>query len=224
MAKDKKIDFSQIDKKILSLKPQLIKRIREAIEKEGKLNNYLIVWDQLQKIASLVIVKILKEAFPEAEFTISKSKSTYPDVKMELEGFKVAIDIKSNESSKEPWYDIARLDTIIESRINKFNEEYDLVIKYDSETNKLLKIFFETMRETVGIREECRGVKYRPYDGKVRPKSWADFDNGVVYWKTKDAFLKGIEISKKYRMKELIKEHWKNLTEEERQEYRDSFA
>lgn len=80
------------------------------------------------------------------------------------------------------------------------------------------------MRETVGIREECRGVKYRPYDGKVRPKSWADFDNGVVYWKTKDAFLKGIEISKKYRMKELIKEHWKNLTEEERQEYRDSFA
>ena len=45
MTKDKKIDFSQIDKKILSLKPQLIKRIREAIEKEGKLNNYLIVWN-----------------------------------------------------------------------------------------------------------------------------------------------------------------------------------
>jgi hypothetical protein len=87
----------------------------------------------------------------------------------------------------------------------------------------ILKIFFETMRETVGIREECKGIKYRPYDGKVRPKSWEDFDNGVVYWKTKAAFLKGIENSKKYRWKELAKENVKHLTQKEKKEFRDIY-
>ncbi len=221
-----KIDLSSIDKKILSLKVLLISEIQHAIKNEvgeGELDDYKVVWEQLQRIASPAIVRVLKEAFPKAKFTIAEKKSTFPDVKMELNGFKIAIDVKSNESSKDPWYDIARLDTIVESRINEFDEEYDVIIKYDSKTKKLLKIFFETMRETVGIREECKGIKYRPYDGKVRPKSWEDFDNGVVYWKTKAAFLKGIENSKKYRWKELAKENVKHLTEREKKEFRDLY-
>ena len=220
------VTFQKIDKKIMSLKDIFIQKVTEAIKKEvkdGNLDDYLIVWNQLQKIASPVIAKILKSKFKGCKITIAKSKSTYPDIKMEWSGFKIAIDIKSNESSKDPWYDIARIDTVIETRINKYDEEYDLVVKYDSVTRKLLKIFFEPMRHTVGIRKECNGVKYRPYDGKLRPKTWEEFDKGIIYWRTKEDFLKGIKNSQIHRWKCLAKKHVKHLTEDEKAEFRDIY-
>lgn len=227
MGKDDKNDFKSIHNKIVKLRPDFIKSVVLAINKsvgsKGTLNDYKIVWNQLQEIATQEIEKILKKEFPGCVITIPPSKSTYPDIKMEFNGFKIAIDIKSNESSKDPWYDIARLDSVKEERLNKYDEEYDLVVKYDSETKKLIKIFFEPMRDTVGIREECNGVKYRPYDGKIRPKSWTDFDSGKTYWPTKEKFLEGIEKSRKHGMKELIKEHAKSLTKEEKEELKKSF-
>lgn len=219
-------NFLELHKKIMSLKQVFIDNVTEAINNEigdGDLDDYSIVWNQLQKIASPEIKRILEKNLERAKIIIAKSKSTYPDVRMEWSGFKIAIDIKSNESSKDPWYDIARLDTIIETRINKFDEEYELVVKYDSETKKLIKMFFELLRDTVGIRGECKGVKYRPYDGKLRPKTWKDFDEGITYWETKEQFLQGIENSKKYRWKELAKVHSKTLTKNEKKEFREIF-
>lgn len=224
MAKSREQRFSEIHNKIMLLRLQFIENVTKTITKEAKeLDNYLIVWNQLQNIASPVIKEILEKNFKGAKITIAKTKSTYPDIKMEWKGFKIAIDIKSNESSKEPWYDIARLDTIVQTRINKFDEEYDLVVKYDSKTKKLIKMFFETMRNTVGIRKECNGVKYRPYDGKLRPKTWKEFDKGIVYWKTKKDFLQGIENSKKHRWKELARKQAKHLSKKEKKEFRDIF-
>ena len=196
----KKEEFFKLQEKILSLRTEIINSVTRAIKAEvgeGDLDCYLIVWNQLQNIASPVIEKILKRAFHGAKISLAKSKSTYPDIKMEWRDFKIAIDIKSNESSKEPWYDIARLDTIIKSRLEKYDEEYELVVKYDSKTKKLLKMFFEILRDTVGIRKDCEGVKYRPYDGKLRPKNWGDFNERKTYWPTKEIFLLGIERSKR---------------------------
>ena len=153
--------FQRLHNKIIALRPKLIKEIAMAIKEEvgkgGTLDNYKVVWHQLQNIASPKIKEILEETFPGCKITIAESKSTYPDIKMEYKIFVVAIDIKSNESDKEPWYDIARLDTVKEERLDKYDEEYELVVKYDSKTKKLIKIFFETMRDTVGIRKECKG-------------------------------------------------------------------
>jgi hypothetical protein len=50
---------------------------------------------------------------------------------------------------KNPWFDMARLDTIIVERINKYDEEWELVIKYDSETKKFLKAYFNLFRDVV---------------------------------------------------------------------------
>jgi len=216
--------FQKIHKKILELGPLIIREVTKVINEElkekGALDNYKVVWNQLENFAIPVIKKILEENFRGCKITPAESKSTYPDIKMEFRGFKFAIDIKSNESSKEPWYDIARLDTIIETRINKYDEEYELVIKYDSKTGKLIEMFFETLRDTVGFNPKCKGVKFRPYDGKLRPKSWSDFSNRKSYWKTKEEFLKGIENSKKYRWKELLKKHVKGLNQKEKEELR----
>ena len=224
---NKENKFLEIHKKIIKLGLEIIKNVTKAINDEvgesGSLNDYKIVWDQLQNLASPEIEKVLKQNFNGCKITTAKSKSTYPDIKMEFDGFIFAIDIKSNESSKDPWYDIARLDTIEETRIKKYHEEYDLVIKYDSSNGKLLTMYFMPLRETVGIRLECGGIKYRPYDGKVRPKTWADFSSGKVYWKTKESFLIGINKSKRYRLKEIMKEHSKILNEEEKGEFRDIF-
>lgn len=210
-----KISFAKLDSKIKLLGSEIIGAVKKSIlEKvgEGDLNDYKVVWKQLQDIAGDAIKAILEKNFEGATITIPESKSAYPDVKMEYQGHKIAFDVKSNESSKDPWYDIARLDTIELKRLAKFNEEYDLVVKYDSKTKKLLEIYFEPLRCTVGYNGKCKGVKFRPYDGKLRPKSWADFENKKVYWKTKEAFAKAVKNSKMFRRKNLIKQWIKDMT------------
>ena len=189
-----------------------------------KLENYQIAWKNLQDIAVKAIVKILKEEFDDINIIIPKCKSTYPDIKFENEDGIFAIDIKSNESLKNPWFDMARLDTIIEERLSKYNEEWEIVIKYNSETKKFIEAYFLLFREAVGIREECNGVKYRPYDGKLRPKSWDDFDNNVICWKNKKDFIKGISNSIKHRWRENIKKHLiPKLTKSEKIEFKKLF-
>jgi hypothetical protein len=129
-----------------------------------------------------------------------------------------------NENSKDPWFDMARIDTMMEDRIEKYVEEWEFVIRFDSSNGKFIKAYFSLFREVVGIRAECSGIKYRPYDGKVRPKSWADFDNNKVYWDTKEKFLEGIEKSLKHRWKENIKMHLvPKLSAAEKEEFRKLF-
>lgn len=217
----------RMNKELLSLKADIIKNcsnsIINKIKKSGTLTNYKIVWNQLESIVCPVIKSRLEKQFPGCKITITKSKSTYPDIKIEYSDLRFAIDIKSSESSKDPWYDIARLDTIESTRLAKYDEEYELLIKYDSNTRKLIEIYFMTLREAVGIRIECQGVKYRPYDGKLRPKSWTDFASEKVYWDTKEKFLEGIRKSKRFRLQEMMKKHAKNLNYKEKEEYREIF-
>jgi len=214
---------------ITNLKPAIISRVTNSINKtigkSGELDHYEIVWRQLQNISAMEIVNIIKEKFPNANIIMPKSKSTYPDIKIEYGRKLFAIDIKSNESQKDPWFDMARLDTIIQERMLPYAEEWELIIKYDSETKKFLKAYFNLFREVVGIRKECNGVKYRPYDGKLRPKSWENFDNNVIYWSTKDSFLKGIKNSQIHRWKVLIQNTLiPALNKEEKKEFKELFS
>lgn len=196
--------------KINSLSAKIIQsydaKIIKEMEQIGELDNYEIVWKQLQELAISVIVTVIKEHFPTAVTWSPKSKSTYPDLKITIDGKHYAIDIKSNEMQKNPWYDMARIDTIVETRLGPYEEEWEFVIKYDSETKRYVKSYFCLFREAVGIREECKGIKYRPYDGKVRPKSWDDFENNKVYWQNKEEFLIGIRNSQINRWKTLVQD------------------
>lgn len=221
-------NLADITNKVNSLRSRIInevsKAINEYLSKGGKLDNYKIVWNQLQDIASDRIKSILQSEFRRATIEIPDSKSTYPDIKFIYSDVVIAVDIKSNESGKQPWFDIARLDTIVKERIDKYDEEYELLIKYDRETGRLIKLYFEYLRHIVGFNDRSKGVKYRPYDGKLRPKSWEDFDNNVVFWKTKADFLKGIRKSQIYRWKILIKETLlKILGEKEKKEFKKLF-
>lgn len=222
------MNSNEVIKKINDLKPTILDQVTQQIntfnQNQGSLDDYEIVWKQLQDMCAKEIESILKENFPDCEIIIPKSKSTYPDIKMIYGNKLYAIDIKSNEDQKQPWFDIGRLDTFIDSRINVYEEEWELVIRYDSESGIFLKAYFCLLRHSVGIREECNGVKYRPYDGKIRPKSWNDFDNEKVYWDTKEDFRKGIKNSQINRWKNEIKNNLiPILNKEEKNQFKELF-
>lgn len=225
MSKSK--EEQKIIDQVMKLKSEIIKNVGSAIMSslKGKsLDGYKIVWNQLQEITIPEIEKIIKKNFSGCVIEVTNSKSTYPDLKMTYKDYDFAFDIKSNESSKEPWYDIARLDSIEKERLNKYSEEFDVVIKYDSQSGKLLDVYFEILRQTVGYNDKSKGVKFRPYDGKLRPKSWNDFAKGKIYWHSHEDFLKGIRNSQIYRWKLLIKDILlKLLSKEEKEEFKKLF-
>ncbi len=213
------------EKIINKLKPEIVRVVTEKLNSvTGVTHDVAIAWKKMQDDAALEIKTLLKKHLVDSKISSPDSKSTYPDIKIENSEGSFAIDIKVNEDAKDTWFDMARLDTMMKDRIDKYVEEWELVMKYRSTDGKFLKAYFNLFREVVGIRNECNGIKYRPYDGKVRPKSWADFEDNVVYWDTKEKFLEGIERSLKHRWKENIKAHLvPKLSTKEREEFRKLF-
>jgi len=210
--------MANFEEKFESMIPSLRKKIFNGIEKEATTHGYKTIWKHFQDIASEIIKGELLsniDDLKEENIRITSSKSTYPDIEVNYGGDTYAIDIKSNEEEKQPWYDIARLDTIEEKRIAVYKNEYDVVIKYSSSTKEIKAVYIEPMYKTVGLNEECKGVKYRPYDGKLRPKDWEMFEKGEAYWKTKDDFINGIKKSKIHRRIKLIEEWCPEFSKEE---------
>jgi hypothetical protein len=210
---------------INKLKPEIVRVVTAKLSSvTGGTHDLAIAWKKMQDDAAYEIVNVLKKYLSKSSITSPVAKSTYPDIKISNQEGVFAIDIKVNEDTKDPWFDMARIDTMMGDRIEKYIEEWELVIKFRSSDGKFLKAFFNLFREVVGIRNECDGIKYRPYDGKVRPKSWADFDNNKIYWDTKEKFLEGIERSLKHRWKENIKAHLvPKLSAKEKKEFKKLF-
>ena len=76
--------------------------------------------------------------------------------------------------------------------------------------------YIEAFYKSVGLHSGSGGVKYRPYDGKLRPKSWDDFANGKAYWNTIDEFREGLKASRTYRRIEMIGGWYKKMSPEEK--------
>lgn len=210
---------------INGLKAEIVKVVSEKLSAEANSSHDVaIAWKKKQDDAVEAIKDLLAKHLPDSKITSPKAKSTYPDIKIVNAEGAFAIDIKVNEDSKNPWFDMARLDTMLESRIDKYIEEWELVIKFSNTDGKFIKAFFNLFREVVGYNKYSGGIKYRPYDGKVRPKTWADFDSDKIYWNTKEEFLVGIEKSIKYRWKSNISKHLvAKLSEAEKEEFKKLF-
>ena len=212
---------------INGLKTEIIRVVTEKLTSSypgSTTHDVTTSWKGMQDVAAKEIRDLLATILPDSTITSPDTKSTYPDIKIRNTEGTFAIDIKVNEDSKEPWFDMARIDTMEDDRIKKFIEEWELVIKFRSTDGAFIKAYFHLFREVVGIRTECNGIKYRPYDGKVRPKSWSDFENNVIHWNTKRDFLEGIEKSLKHRWKENIKAHLiPKLSTEEKAEFKKLF-
>ncbi len=79
---------------INGLKPEIIKRVSAELHKlKGKIDDYEIAWKQLQDISAKVIIEILAKNLPDTcTLSSPKSKSTYPDIKIETPEGTFAID------------------------------------------------------------------------------------------------------------------------------------
>ena len=211
-----RVDVDEFRKRFEKLMPKIRQSVYESSRGIKSDQNYKIIWDHFQRMAINHIADIIRKEFPFTRVTVSESKSTYPDIEIICSDCKFAVDIKSNESGKEPWYDIARLDTIHKARLNKYMEEYDMLIRYERGTGRVEAVFFEPMYRTVGKDSRSGGVKYRPYDGKLRPKSWEMFENGEAFWNSKEEFLAGVAKSMHDRRRRYIEEWFDELPEEEK--------
>lgn len=214
------INLEQLNSQILGLENEITQNLKNKLDENIRINglsNYTIVWKQFQNVCIPELKNILNTHFVGAEVIEELKKSVFPDLKMIYNGYKIAFDIKTSNNAKDPEYDNGRLDTIHKERLNKFAEEYDVVIKYSRDPPSIIKVYFEPMRHTVG-KNKNSGIKHRKYSGHIRPKSWEDFDNNIKHWETKEIFLSKIKETNIPRYRSLLKDFIPALEYQEKRE------
>lgn len=213
---------------ITTNKAQIVSVVITTLKSHSSTATYKSVWEAFEGPTQEAIITYLKTILPkDTSYKTPKSKSSYPDIEITNSEGRFAIDIKcaAQEEKPSPRFDMARIDTMQEKRLDKFVEEWEVVIKYEKKTVKFVNAYFGLFREFVGIKTDCNGILYRPYDGKVRPKSWVDFENEKIYWDTKEKFMEGFEISLKKRWKSNISLHLlPKLSSEEKKDYIKLFS
>lgn len=202
--------------------PDLKNRIITAFAASLSEAGYRSVWEHFEDIINLILINFLRQpplSVPEASILVAKSKSVYPDLKVTYQNKEYAIDVKSGENHINPWYDIGRLDTYTEKHLDKYAAEYCVTVRWAGRPiAKVIDVYIEPTYKSVGFRSASNGVLYRPYDGKLRPKTWLDFEVGKTYWRDISHFRQGLQASQQYRQRALIVEWYKafdNLTREQ---------
>lgn len=169
--------------------------------------NYEVVWKEYQTQVCEILIEYLKEN-GYSDILVTTKKSTYPEFTVVEGKNKYAFDVKVSVDTQNPAYDIARLDTF-SKRLNVYKNEYEIIVKY-SINSGAIDVYFEPLHNVIGIHRNKQGiVKFRPYDGKVRPKTWEDFDNNINHFNNKLELMNGIRQAQIFRNKQLV-ESWKN--------------
>ena len=181
------------EKNISSLRNFLLGNLKTFQSHTG----FRSVWEDFEDTIISDTRKYLQKIFPDLKpqnIIRAKSKSVFPELKITFKGKVYAIDVKSGEDVMNPWYDMGRLDTFEEKHLKIFKNEYYITVKWhrNQESITIVDLFIEPFFKSVGLNSNCGGVKYRPYDGKLRPKSWEDFENQNVYWYTIEEFKEGL--------------------------------
>jgi hypothetical protein len=208
--------------------PLLRQQIKaEFMQKQSQLG-FRSAWEHYEDVINDVLSEYLigpPLSIPERDIKKANSKSVYPDLKIRYEGKDYAIDVKSGEDGRNPWYDMGRLDTYEKSHLEKYATEYYVTVRWKNhETPKVVNVYIEPAHKSVGYKKFYNGVLYRPYDGKVRPKPWTDFDSGYTHWETIDDFKRGLKAAKIHRHIYYIVEWYREMNESQRQKVKEVLA
>lgn len=209
------------EKNIPSLRSFLLGNLKTFQSQTG----FRSVWEDFEDRIISDTQKYLQRIFPDLKpqnIVRATSKSVFPELKITFKGNVYAVDVKSGEDTMNPWYDMGRLDTFEERHLKRFKNEYYITVKWhrDQKGITIVDLFIEPFYKSVGLNSNCGGVKYRPYDGKLRPKSWEDFENQNAYWHTIEEFREGLRKSKGYRRIEMIAGWYKEMSASERATFR----
>lgn len=211
-----------------SLLPSLQSQILDEFRNQQTIQGYRSAWEHFEDVIKPIFISHLQQAplnIPKNQIREAQSKSVYPDLEITFEGNLYAIDIKSGEHGQNPWYDMGRLDTYEEKHIKKYAAEYCVTVRWSGRNPPtVIQVYIEPSYKSAGYKDSYKGVLYRPYDGKIRPKSWEDFDKGVCYWSTEEEFKQGLEIAKIHRQMLYIIEWYRKMNEHQRKEVQVAIA
>jgi hypothetical protein len=208
--------------------PQLKQQIMAAFGRHQSQAGFRSVWEDFEDVINPVLITFLTSAplsIPTRQIIEASSKSVYPDLKVENENKLYAIDVKSGEDGRNPWYDIGRLDTYEETHLDKYAAEYCITVRWVGRpVARVVDVYIEPTYRSVGYRPAANGVLYRPYDGKLRPKSWIEFETGVSHWRDMNHFREGLANSRQYRQRAYMVEWYKSMNREQRRVLREDFT
>ncbi|HKC63082.1 MAG TPA: hypothetical protein VKB86_05565 [Pyrinomonadaceae bacterium] len=201
--------------------PKLRRQILAKFKSHHTQAGFRSVWEHFEDVINPILISFLTNSplsIPRSDIKEPPSKSTYPDLKVSYRNNMYAIDVKSGEYHKNPWYDIGRLATYEEKRLSKYKAEYSVVVRWRGRNPiEVVDVYIEPTYRTIGYRAASNGVLYRPYDGKIRPKPWAEFEAGTSHWKNEEHFKRGLESSLNYWRMSYIAEWYKGMDKVQQQ-------
>ena len=204
----------------LAVAPKMRADILAAFRQQQSKGGFRSVWEHFEEIINRVLVEHLTKPpflISPSDIIATKKKSTYPDLKVTFQGRVFALDVKSGEDSRDPWYDIGRLDTYEHKHLNKYAAEFCVIVRWKGrQKTEVVDVYIEATYQTVGYRAKSNGVSYRPYDGKLRPKPWSLFENQKSLWRDLDHFKIGLEASLKSRWRSHILDWYQKMSVSER--------
>lgn len=214
-----------LDKNQAAIQKELFEKIKSFVAQ----SDYSVVWKEYEDKAIVEMVRILNTKFSELSEEIfergevGKSKNRLADLLVRHKNEKILISVKACRASQNPANDLGTFRQYPTKRKN-YSAIFDIWVRYEDSTlpPKVTGVFFDRSFKFVGKMTIVEGVSYRKKDGNMRPKPWSMFDNGTSYWNTLEEFEAGFQASLKFRASSLVKEHLKNMSDDDKQSIYDS--
>ncbi|MSU59227.1 MAG: hypothetical protein EXS35_13845 [Pedosphaera sp.] len=225
----------EIAAKLDAIKETVAAEVTAALRTNAFKGSYTTVWRQFEDAAIDALERVLPRHVPALAATnfdsgnVGREKNRLADLAIVVGGETVEISIKAARRSANPENDMGTFHDH-PNRKQLFADSFTLWVRYEDAngTIKCDRAFFDRTWRFVGKSSLVDGVKYRKKDGNMRPKSWAMFDSGEAFWKTEMEFEAAVKRAETYRANELIKEHLRDLSEEDQrvlyERLREKFA
>lgn len=201
-------------------KKYILENLPKKVE-EANLNDYTTFGKNVEEPLSDVIEDYFKLKKVQAKFKRAKKKNSFPDLEVEIGKENFAFEHKAAESGSVD-NDLGTLNAF-PKKIKKYGDNiYYFFVKY-SKAKKgkgivIKNIYIDKVYRFVGkmdVKDKLI-LRYRKKDGNLRPKNWKDFDSNTVYFNTLEEFKSAITPTVKYRAYELVIQHIKDITDEDK--------
>lgn len=154
----------------------------------------------------------------------AKNKNDFPDLKIEINGIKYAFEHKSGAYNikgkicSSPNNDMGTINAYSQ-KIHQYNDNmYCTFIKYivlPDDTIQIENIYFDKIYTFIGRGTGFYGqLKYREKDGNLRPKTWNEIDNNIIYFPTLDEFKCALYETNKFRNEKIVFKYLDKLDED----------
>jgi len=188
---------------------------------DGGYNSYEIFGKEAEIPISDTVKEFLNASQIEYTARHSQNKNEFPDLEVTIDGKKYALEYKSGaccikgkkESSSDN--DMGTINAY-PKKIEKYGDNiYCIFVKYsvsDDNTITIENVYFGKIYTFIGKRKGFDNyLQYREKDGNLRPKTWNDMDNNVVYFSNFEDFKKALVETDRYRSERIAKKHIDNL-------------